>query len=329
MALPSLDDRTYADLVAEARAMIPGLYPDWTNHNPSDPGITLIELLAWVTEQVIYRADQVPDEHYWAFLGLLAGEAPKLGDDLAAAIRASVLALREPFRAATTADYEYLALWQWPGGRRLARAQCLPRSAPDGAGAQKERQGHVTLVIVPDDPVELPAPGQELCHQLLVWLEERRLLGTTNHVVGPRYVEVTVEAEVVLRPDYAPPALKAGQRLRSGSSGGLAAAVASDLAESLRRHYHPTRGGPDGRGWPFGRPVYRSDLYQFLRGQPGVAFVNAVALASDHAPETPAGDALPLAAHELPALRPPKVTIVPAARGGPDALSRGREEAQR
>ena len=42
--LPNLDDWTYADLTAEARALIPSLCPEWTNHNPSDPGITLIEL---------------------------------------------------------------------------------------------------------------------------------------------------------------------------------------------------------------------------------------------------------------------------------------------
>ena len=35
---PKLDDRTYADIVAEAMRLIPRYCPDWTNHNPSDPG---------------------------------------------------------------------------------------------------------------------------------------------------------------------------------------------------------------------------------------------------------------------------------------------------
>jgi len=47
LTLPVLDDRSFDDLVAEARALIPALAPEWTNHNPSDPGITLIELFAW------------------------------------------------------------------------------------------------------------------------------------------------------------------------------------------------------------------------------------------------------------------------------------------
>ena len=34
---PKLDDRTYADIVAEAMRLIPRYCPEWTNHNPSDP----------------------------------------------------------------------------------------------------------------------------------------------------------------------------------------------------------------------------------------------------------------------------------------------------
>ena len=39
--LPNLDDKTYAGLVEEARALIASLYPEWTDHNPSDPGIAI------------------------------------------------------------------------------------------------------------------------------------------------------------------------------------------------------------------------------------------------------------------------------------------------
>src|SRR5258708_4480089 len=43
---PKLDDRTYSDIVAEAMRLIPRYCPEWTNHNPSDPGITILELTA-------------------------------------------------------------------------------------------------------------------------------------------------------------------------------------------------------------------------------------------------------------------------------------------
>jgi hypothetical protein len=68
---PDLDDRTWQDLVEEMRALIPQYTKTWTDHNPSDIGITLIELFAWLAESVIYRLNQVPDKNYAAFLNLL------------------------------------------------------------------------------------------------------------------------------------------------------------------------------------------------------------------------------------------------------------------
>ncbi|HEY0189694.1 MAG TPA: hypothetical protein VGC42_01135, partial [Kofleriaceae bacterium] len=68
---PKLDDRTFNDIVEEAISMIPRYSPEWTNHNPSDPGITLIELAAWMTDLLIYRLNQVPDKNYVAFLNML------------------------------------------------------------------------------------------------------------------------------------------------------------------------------------------------------------------------------------------------------------------
>ncbi len=68
---PKLDDRTFHDIVEEAISMIPRYSPEWTNHNPSDPGITLIELAAWMTDLLIHRLNQVPDKNYVAFLNLL------------------------------------------------------------------------------------------------------------------------------------------------------------------------------------------------------------------------------------------------------------------
>ena len=46
---PKLDDRAFDDIVQEAIRLIPRYAPEWTNHNASDPGITLIELAAWMT----------------------------------------------------------------------------------------------------------------------------------------------------------------------------------------------------------------------------------------------------------------------------------------
>lgn len=69
--LPNLDDRTFEDIVRQARSLINRYCPEWTDHNESDPGITLIQLFAWMTEIIIYRLNRVPDKNYLAFLELL------------------------------------------------------------------------------------------------------------------------------------------------------------------------------------------------------------------------------------------------------------------
>ncbi|WP_187368755.1 putative baseplate assembly protein [Baekduia soli] len=72
-----LDDRRFQDLVNEARLRIHRSCPEWTEHNVSDPGITLIELFAWMTEMLVYRVNRVPDKLHVALLDLLGlGLAP-------------------------------------------------------------------------------------------------------------------------------------------------------------------------------------------------------------------------------------------------------------
>jgi predicted phage baseplate assembly protein len=66
-----LDDRRFQELVSEARLRIHRACPEWTEHNVSDPGITLIELFAWMTEMTIYRLNRVPDKLHVALMELL------------------------------------------------------------------------------------------------------------------------------------------------------------------------------------------------------------------------------------------------------------------
>lgn len=76
LPLPNLDDRTFEQLVREARDLIPGLLPDWTDENAHDPGITLLEMLAWLVEMQQFELDQLNEEHEKKFLKLL-GEYPR------------------------------------------------------------------------------------------------------------------------------------------------------------------------------------------------------------------------------------------------------------
>ena len=71
LTIPAIDDRRYEDLLKEAIARIPVHNPEWTNFNRSDPGITLIELFAFLTENLLYRANLIPERNRRKFLSLL------------------------------------------------------------------------------------------------------------------------------------------------------------------------------------------------------------------------------------------------------------------
>lgn len=68
---PVLDDLRFQSLVDEARRRIIRYCPEWTEYNLSDPGITLIELFAYMTEALGYRLNQVPEKNYIRFLDMI------------------------------------------------------------------------------------------------------------------------------------------------------------------------------------------------------------------------------------------------------------------
>src|SRR5262245_25403794 len=68
---PALDDRNFDDLVEDLLARIPAHTPEWTNPRLGDPGRTLIELFAWLTDTLLYRANLIPERQRLVFLKLL------------------------------------------------------------------------------------------------------------------------------------------------------------------------------------------------------------------------------------------------------------------
>lgn len=272
--LPNLDDRTYSELTAEARALIPGLFPDWTNHNPSDPGIMFIELLAWLTEMTLFQLNEIPPRNTETFLGLLGWTGPqdRAPVDLDAAVRETLLALRQQYRAATAADFERLTLEQWPqtdAARNLGdvavirRVRCIPRrnlAAADPAQRGAPAAAHVSIVVlpsVPDPYAQAPAP---LLQALQDFFQDRCLLTTRHHVVGPSFVSVEISATLFLRED-APPEKT------------LQAAI-----EALYDFFDPLHGGTEREGWPFGRAVYASEIYALFEKIDLVEYVDGADL---------------------------------------------------
>jgi predicted phage baseplate assembly protein len=71
LVAPNLDDRTFEQLLREARLRIPRYCPEWTDFNDSDPGMALVQLFAWFTETMLYQFNRVPELGYVKFLKLL------------------------------------------------------------------------------------------------------------------------------------------------------------------------------------------------------------------------------------------------------------------
>src|SRR5215472_16790310 len=73
LQVPNLDDQSFEDLVREGRALISRHADDWTNHNTADPGITILELFAYVTEMLLYQTNRITNHHLREFLRMLVG----------------------------------------------------------------------------------------------------------------------------------------------------------------------------------------------------------------------------------------------------------------
>jgi len=263
LPLPNLDDRTYADLVEEARSLIPIECPEWTDHNPSDTGIILIELLAWLTEMVLYRVNRVTDKNVETFLKLLNDSEWKLEEDLQAAKRETVLDLRKRYRAVSCEDFERLAL-AWKSTEiqgQVKRSRCIPeRNLEQEESTAKKRHapGHISLVVVP----ETSGDRANFTKGLKDYLDEWRLLTTRLHVVEPDYVKLKITAELYLE------------------DGAKPKTVRDNALKEVKDFFDPLTSGQywDGKGWPFGQNVYVSELYQLLDRIPGVDYVEEVKL---------------------------------------------------
>ncbi len=281
LPLPNLDDRTYADLVAEARSHITLEYPDWTDHNPSDPGIIVIELLAWLVELALYRVNQQPDANTVAYLKLLRGQdIPPLPTDpadraaeLQQIIRQTLTDLRQTYRAVTPADFAAL-VQQWNQATtdpalRVKRVHCLPGCNLDRPTDQtRDDSAHISLVVLPDTADAQPQPSPDLVAQLHKWFAPRQLLTVHHHIVGPQYVSIQPSARLYLE------------------AGADPVRVRNQAKTAVENFFHPLASNQywGGGGWPFGRSVYSSELYALLDGIPGVDYVEDVRLETGDAP---------------------------------------------
>ncbi|MEF8855864.1 MAG: putative baseplate assembly protein [Haloplanus sp.] len=213
-----------------------------------------------VAHDIVYGggpAGNVPVEASWQITddGFRSVDAVSLsppdgGRDAESIDEALARAIEErdvPHRAVTADDYRDLAM-RTPG-LRVARAAAI---VGDG-------DGPVRVVVVPYSPpaIERPVPTNGFLDAVERYVGERVLLTERVRVVPPTYVPVGVTAEVHVVGDVG---VEARRR-----------AAAADLESFL----DPLRGF-EGEGWPFGRPVYESELYEVLESRDGIDSVRDV-----------------------------------------------------
>lgn len=165
--------------------------------------------------------------------------------------RAPIL-IRTRNRAVTVADYEALA-------REAAPEVIRVRGVRAGEGVDA---GGVRILVVPaavdrEGLLEFAqlVPADETLERIAGYLDERRTVGARVVVEPPLYQGIRVDARV---------------QLRRGASGDR---VSREAAGALYRYFHPLSGGPDGDGWPFGRPVHVGEVHAVLQRIDGVDFV--------------------------------------------------------
>jgi len=166
-----------------------------------------------------------------------------------------------PYRAVTSDDFEQLAL-DAPG-IRVARAKSIPNYIP--GSPNNPVYGAVTVVIVPFSRkgTDTPKPGKGFLRTLCNHLDKFRLITTDLYIIGPEYVKISVTCKI--------------RKKKISSS----IEVKNRVNKALEEFLSPLQGGPDREGWPFGRSVYPSEIYQVIDKVEGVDYASCVSIHAD------------------------------------------------
>jgi predicted phage baseplate assembly protein len=234
-----------------------------------------------------------------AVVGTDAGTGGRPAESVDDALARLQRDLRVPYRATTAEDCEYVALHT--PGLRVGRAAAVvtdgdsPATCPD--------RDAVRVVVVPYSPpaIDRPTPSEGVLDAVQCHLERHRLVTDRVTAIPPTYVGIGVHATVELEP------------------GTVASNRRAAVVERLDEFLSPLRGF-GGDGWPFGRPVYDSELYEVVGDVAGVDCVLDIEVAQDGAVAVTEG------AVEIPdtALVAPTAHSVEVRAGGRDCGEVGR-----
>lgn len=168
--------------------------------------------------------------------------------------------LNTPSRAVTAEDYEEIACGT--PGLRVARVKAIPLYKPGMKDYPRVKApAQMTVAVVPYGETDKPLAGKGFLETVRKHLDLHRLLSTELHVIPADYVCITVHAVVVVEPRY-----KDEESL---------------IVSELRKLLQPM-GREDGAGgWPFGRTVYKGDIYGVISRLKGVVYVQDLWIDAD------------------------------------------------
>lgn len=196
--------------------------------------LSLINGPEWKRKKGLVDSDSLSSMEMWEILQVAVSADER---------RRSVRSIMATTRAVTQEDFESLAR----AIRGVGRAKCLPRvnlENEDPTSRWLDAPGHVSVVALPLKDA-LPAP--ELLAQIRQALEPARLLTTRVHVVAPRYVTVGVRLTIVPT-----------RNIRVDD------ALQNTIVEKIKLFLDAHLGWFDGKGWPLGRDLHISELYQLI-----------------------------------------------------------------
>ncbi len=284
--IPDLAARTYKDVLDEMVSSIPRYTEKWTNYNPSDPGVTILEILAWIFDANLYRINRIPEESYINFMRLIAGASGKEVNLLLEKLRkdqnsdryhieileflkkieenksigqstgdihemkaAALRFLNSNYRAVTQENFTTLAI---EATQNRAKGEPKVKRAiihgfPDGK---------VEIIIISDRRDKY----NELIRIVKEYIEPRRLICTKIIVKEPVYSYIKIYIEVTCLPS-------------SKSS-----ITINKIRKSILDFLDPVRGGDSKKGWPYGRPVSIYELFHIIEKTSGVDHVNNIIL---------------------------------------------------
>ncbi|MCD4729616.1 MAG: putative baseplate assembly protein, partial [Bacteroidales bacterium] len=167
--------------------------------------------------------------------------------------------LKQNFRAITSDDIEDLVL-STPG-IRVARAKALPNYHPQYP--QLSMPGSITIVVVPyklANSTQEAIPGNGFLNTITRHIKSRRLITSRFHVISPEFIKVNVNA-----------AIRTDPRVN-------VSLIKSDVEEALRNFLSPSPNKYNKMGWPFGREVLISEIYEVIESFKGIDCVQSVSL---------------------------------------------------